>query len=326
MHRTSDAMPLTAFHAGPGLLVKAVAPHAFSFKLFLATQIALDLEPGVRMLLGHAELHGWTHTWPGSLVVCGVAAAVWRSLAGHDLRYFTIDRLSLPVLVFTALFGAWSHVLLDGLVHADMTRTAALLIGTRVSVTPLAEAERWCLILAGAALPLWYARRGLGGVGADLLAGWRAISGRQPLAQQSTPSRSRGVVRVLKVLEFPPRAFSGLLGVLIALAVALIAASGVTVTRRAFDAAQWRAQPDCGSASLRGEQARVEMLAGTIEWLRTQRPTADAVERALGPPSHRSEREWHYCVGWIPPEPTAAQLSITFGQDGRVASAGRSLS
>lgn len=81
-------MPFTPFHMGPGLAVKAVSGRRFSLMVFGFCQVAIDIEPLVRMLRGDIVIHGFTQTYLGATLV--------------------------------AFVGAYSHVFLDSLMHSDM--------------------------------------------------------------------------------------------------------------------------------------------------------------------------------------------------------------
>jgi hypothetical protein len=54
--------PFTPFHLGPGLAFKSAGGDRFSFVVFGGAQVLIDVEPGVRLLLGHQYVHGPTHT------------------------------------------------------------------------------------------------------------------------------------------------------------------------------------------------------------------------------------------------------------------------
>ena len=59
-------MPFTPFHMGPGLAIKAVSGRYLSLMVFGFSQVAMDIEPLVRMIRGDAVLHGFTHTYLGA--------------------------------------------------------------------------------------------------------------------------------------------------------------------------------------------------------------------------------------------------------------------
>jgi len=76
-YRWEPFMPVTPFHLGPGALAKSIAPRNFSFQVFFLSQIAMDIQPGINLLLGWRPLHGWTHTY---LARClwNARDVVWR--------------------------------------------------------------------------------------------------------------------------------------------------------------------------------------------------------------------------------------------------------
>lgn len=126
-------MPFTPFHLGPGLALKAVGGRHFSLTMFGVTQVAMDMEPLVHMLRGDSILHGITHSYAGATVIalaalslgrpfCWMALAYWNRIA--SLRWLNGLRVStrigwIPALT-GAFLGAYSHVFLDSLMHADM--------------------------------------------------------------------------------------------------------------------------------------------------------------------------------------------------------------
>lgn len=132
-------MPFTPFHFGPGMAMKAAMGRHFSLVAFGAAQVAMDIEPLLHMLRGDARLHGFTHTWLGALLVGAVAwpgakllypplAAVWN--AGLDGPRFAIaPRVDWMPAAVGAFAGTLSHVVLDAVMHADMTPFAPFAAG-----------------------------------------------------------------------------------------------------------------------------------------------------------------------------------------------------
>lgn len=113
-------MPLTPLHLAAAAPAKAALRSKFSVKLFFGVQVIIDLEPLTGMLLGIEPIHGVFHTWLGSLLPAALAVLAWRVLAGTSIWRIRIDRLSWPVVLTTAWYGAWTHVALDGFMHADV--------------------------------------------------------------------------------------------------------------------------------------------------------------------------------------------------------------
>ena len=121
-------MPFTPFHLGVGALAKAVAPRQFSFQAFAASQVFMDIEPGIGMLTGAAVLHGPSHTFPGAAVMAAAtvgAFALWQRFASK--RLFSLGHgIPLPMVAVSAAIGTTTHVALDAMMHADMALATSL--------------------------------------------------------------------------------------------------------------------------------------------------------------------------------------------------------
>jgi hypothetical protein len=130
-------MPFTPLHFGPGAAMKAVMPASFSFTVFVFSQIVMDLEPLYYLVRGAWPVHRFLHTYLGATGV-----AVFSILAGKPLCEWTLRRwnsrlsptqgqwlavrATIPRLsaVMGGILGAYSHVALDSIMHADMTPLA----------------------------------------------------------------------------------------------------------------------------------------------------------------------------------------------------------
>ena len=116
-------MPFTPFHMGPGLLIKALLQSSFSLMVFGWTQIAMDVQPLIAMIGGMARLHGFTHTYLGATLIAIAAAVTGKYLSQWALvEIFGVTPLVIRwwVALLSAFIGAYSHVALDSLMHADM--------------------------------------------------------------------------------------------------------------------------------------------------------------------------------------------------------------
>ena len=72
-------MPITPFHVGPALVVRALGPRWFSLGVFSLVQVAIDVESVVNVILGRYPIQATLHT-----VAAGVAALparAWRLVA-----------------------------------------------------------------------------------------------------------------------------------------------------------------------------------------------------------------------------------------------------
>lgn len=102
-------MPLTPFHLAAGLPVR----RWISLKAFILVNLLIDIEPAVVLFFNMDSLgypiHGWTHTLEGVLFFCVPLV----------IAAFFMKKDNTPWLVGT-FWGAFSHLILDGLVHPDM--------------------------------------------------------------------------------------------------------------------------------------------------------------------------------------------------------------
>lgn len=154
-------MPFTPLHMGPGLLVRGAVRGGFSLMVFGWTQILMDLEPLWGMVTGRAQLHGWSHTWIGATLVAVLAALSGRPLGEWGLRLLRWPQF-LPITRRAAgcgaLVGAWSHVLLDSIMHFDIQPLRPFSSDNGLCQLISLEALHWlCLVTAalGVLLFLW---------------------------------------------------------------------------------------------------------------------------------------------------------------------------
>lgn len=123
-------MPFTPFHLGPGIALKAVGGRYVNFMLFSASQIALDIEPLVRLFRSDAILHGYSHTYLGATVIGTGTMLIGKPLGEQSLRYwnkclnqqqfYIQPKISWLSAAIGSFVGVYSHVLLDSLMHRDM--------------------------------------------------------------------------------------------------------------------------------------------------------------------------------------------------------------
>ena len=126
-------MPFTPFHMGPGLLLKSLLRGGFSLVLFGWAQILMDLQPLFVLLRGSGQMHGFSHTLTGALLIAPVTAgsgrwlfsyalgASWFNLSQRERRW--LDLHATPgwgVALASSLIGTLSHVALDAVMHADL--------------------------------------------------------------------------------------------------------------------------------------------------------------------------------------------------------------
>lgn len=116
-------MPFTPFHMGPGLFIKALLQGSFSLMIFGWTQIVMDLQPLVAILAKQGKLHGFTHTYLGASLIAVIAVLTGKPLSEFFLSRVFRDKpheLRWWIVILSAFFGSFSHVLLDSIMHSDM--------------------------------------------------------------------------------------------------------------------------------------------------------------------------------------------------------------
>lgn len=116
-------MPITPFHLGPGALLHAAAPRHVSFLAFAAANVLIDLESLVNLHAGSEPVHGFLHSYVGASLVMVVTLALFLA-AKRAARFlpnlFDWQALTPRQVFIGAAVGAYSHVLLDSVMHRDM--------------------------------------------------------------------------------------------------------------------------------------------------------------------------------------------------------------
>lgn len=114
-------MPFTLFHMGASLFGKGVSPKTQSVLFFGACQVAIDLEPAVKMLMDYqGSLHSVAHSPIGALVTVVLTGLLWSWSQKQSWWRKDIPSLSKSTLFHTAWWAALSHLLLDSMSHQDI--------------------------------------------------------------------------------------------------------------------------------------------------------------------------------------------------------------
>ena len=102
---------------GLGLVIKSGEPKKFSLLMFGLSQVFIDLQPLVAMTTGASiELHGISHTIVGATLIA-LLCLPFRGLL-ELLFKLSIGTREAAVGAFV---GVYSHILLDSIVHADVS-------------------------------------------------------------------------------------------------------------------------------------------------------------------------------------------------------------
>ncbi len=119
-------MPITPFHFGPGAALHAAAPAQVSFLAFCAANVLIDIEPLYFMLTHQDRLHRFFHTYVGASLVALATVVLFLACQRLARRVrlpdpFHWQSLGCRALVLGAVMGSGSHIVLDSVMHADIT-------------------------------------------------------------------------------------------------------------------------------------------------------------------------------------------------------------
>ncbi len=168
-------MPFTPLHLGPGVALKSIIRSRMSLFFFVLVQILIDLETFFYMMQGAWPIHRFAHTLPGSTAVAFLALLaglpIYRWVRGLSLGtgrfqeardFLCKENTTLTSAISGVLIGAWSHVLLDSVMHSDVKPLAPFMEGNgllyAISIDHL---HLLCIVsgMAGMLLLFWFKRR-----------------------------------------------------------------------------------------------------------------------------------------------------------------------
>lgn len=127
-------MPVTPFHIIAAAPIKAIIPRYFSWSIFTLTNIFIDLEPITYFILTGVPSHKFFHSILGATFLGLISALYFRKLCENYITKWNknlhpIDRKWLEVKnskislfegITGGLIGAWSHLILDSMMHQDI--------------------------------------------------------------------------------------------------------------------------------------------------------------------------------------------------------------
>jgi membrane-bound metal-dependent hydrolase YbcI (DUF457 family) len=147
-------MPITPFHFGPGALIHACAPKHVSFLAFCAANVIIDVEPMYFMATHQYPLHRFFHTYIGASLIVVATIALFVSARWFAKRFwlpnlFKWRELGLLPVVMGAVAGSFTHVLLDSLMHYDMSPFAPFNADNPLWQAVSLEALHWSCLVAG---------------------------------------------------------------------------------------------------------------------------------------------------------------------------------
>ena len=130
-------MPITPFHIIAGFAVKSIFNKHFSWSIFALTNIVIDIEVIYYIITTGEPLHRFFHTLVGSTIaaifctivgipICERLLKFWNKNLQNEKSLEKLKWLSAQTDIsifssFTGAFvGAYSHILLDSLMHSDV--------------------------------------------------------------------------------------------------------------------------------------------------------------------------------------------------------------
>jgi len=119
-------MPLTPFHLGPGLFFGMLSFRFLDLTAFLLGSIVLDIEPFFAFVSGKLDQpHHYFTSFLGGILGAVLVLIILRIFKGHikkwlDKIHLAQDSSNLSIFL-GALAGCWIHVILDSLMHYDVS-------------------------------------------------------------------------------------------------------------------------------------------------------------------------------------------------------------
>ena len=110
---------------GLGIFLKGIMQGSFSLMVFGWTQIVMDIQPLLVLISGEGHLHGFSHTYVGTTLLAVLSALTGKYLSQVGLWVLQVEKsiynnIRWWIVFLSAFIGAFSHVLLDSIMHSDV--------------------------------------------------------------------------------------------------------------------------------------------------------------------------------------------------------------
>jgi hypothetical protein len=153
-------VPVTPFHFGPGGLIAVMSRGYVSFLAFCAANVLIDFESLHNMVTRQPRIHTYLGaTLAALVVVSGFYLLRWLTRHLPASPWTTWRRIPISAVIGGALFGAWSHVFLDSIMHGDITPFAPLSNSNSLyGVISLWTLHLSCVVAGAIALAWWWLR------------------------------------------------------------------------------------------------------------------------------------------------------------------------
>jgi membrane-bound metal-dependent hydrolase YbcI (DUF457 family) len=162
-------MPITPFHFGPGALLHAAAPKHVSFLSFCAANVLIDFESLYNLVYQRDPVHAFFHTYVGATLVVLTVLLLFHGLRAFAARFwlpnlFRWRELSAKQVIIGAALGAYSHVVLDSVMHSDIQPLSPLSASNvLLGIVSLSTLHLACLVLGALGGALIAVRRFVAG-------------------------------------------------------------------------------------------------------------------------------------------------------------------
>lgn len=118
-------MPITPFHFGLGAALHAAAPRRISFLSFCVANVLIDVESLVNLIQHRHPVHAFLHSYVGAALMVSATLALFLALRWFAARFWLPNLLRWQDLTpravaIGAALGAFSHIVFDSIMHADM--------------------------------------------------------------------------------------------------------------------------------------------------------------------------------------------------------------
>lgn len=118
-------MPFTPFHWGPSSWIGLILFKIFDFPTLLIASVIVDIEPFCVLFFNLSyPLHGFFHSFLGGSILAVLTAIILYLLKNKVKKIMAIFKLaqdsSLKKILWTSLFGVYSHLLLDSFLYEEM--------------------------------------------------------------------------------------------------------------------------------------------------------------------------------------------------------------
>ena len=148
----NTTVPVTPFHFGPGAALHAAAPKHLSFIAFCIANVLIDLESVHNLRNDRYPVHAFFHTYVGAslVVVATVLLFLGARKLGHWLpNAFGWQQLTAFQVLVGAAAGAYSHVVLDSIMHGDIRPLAPFSQSNALLAIVSLETLHWFCVISG---------------------------------------------------------------------------------------------------------------------------------------------------------------------------------